>query len=130
MRLNDLGKKYLREQLKRFGSANVVANLSDAKCWQSWIQAAIWARLEKSPDETVSIEMPGRQTKDGNPRIINLYDEHFFCGKLMRYADGSYIREATFAERHACDEAAENDNGVGAFRAEVDGKQVTVFVEN
>ena len=129
MKLTTAGENYLRDQLMTYGSQSVVANLEDPKCWNLWVQDAIWARLEKSPDEDVSFELGSFSTKDKNPHTIDFYDEHFFCGSLMRYVDGSYIRDATFAERYESDAAAENDGGVGAFQTEINGEKVTVYVE-
>lgn len=48
---------------------------------------------------------------------------------LIDYSTGEVIREATGAEIAMSLEAAEYDNGVGAFRATVDGREKTVYVE-
>lgn len=49
---------------------------------------------------------------------------------LMKYEDGSFIREATTEEYEASLKAAKIDGGVGAITVEVDGEDVTCYVED
>jgi len=128
MRLNDLGKKHLREQLERFGSAKVIEMLEDDRCWQSWVADAELSMLAAGIDNTCTVYVSKRHSASGNGADIRLFDEHFDFGALRRYSDASWIRNATRAERYESDEIADRDNGVGAFKAEVDGQMVTVYV--
>jgi hypothetical protein len=50
--------------------------------------------------------------------------------KLMNYDDASEIREATQAELEASLSAAEGDGGVGAITVEINGEQVTCYVQD
>ena len=47
---------------------------------------------------------------------------------LMKYEDGSYIREATNEEIEQSNRAAERDGGVGAITVEINGENVTCYV--
>lgn len=124
--LNDAGVNYLREKLMDHGSPSVVANL-DAML-PRWITDAKNTKSLCDQDEDCTLEIKGRDSRTGNPYLIRLHDEHFDFGFLRRLSDNSVIGPATFAQLCASDEASEHDNGVGAFRAEIDGKQVSVFV--
>lgn len=49
---------------------------------------------------------------------------------LMKYEDGSFIREATQDELEASLSAAERDGGAGCITVEIDGDDVTCYVED
>jgi hypothetical protein len=48
---------------------------------------------------------------------------------LYKYDDASVIREATEEEVERSDRAARLDGGVGAITVEIDGENVTCYVE-
>lgn len=48
---------------------------------------------------------------------------------LYKYEDASYIREATQEEIDRSDRAAQLDGGVGAVTVEIDGEDVTCYVD-
>lgn len=48
---------------------------------------------------------------------------------LMRYEDATIIRQATEEEIGASREAATRDGGAGAITVELDGEQVTCYVQ-
>lgn len=50
-------------------------------------------------------------------------------GRLHNYATGDYLRRATIAERDASRKAATLDGGIGAFDVEIDGEEVTCYVD-
>lgn len=51
-------------------------------------------------------------------------------GDLMRYADASYIGDATEQEQRDSREAAEFDGGAGVIRVEIGGEMVDCYVED
>lgn len=48
---------------------------------------------------------------------------------LMRYEDGSYIRKATELELALSNRAAERDGGTGCITVEIDGEEITCYVD-
>lgn len=48
---------------------------------------------------------------------------------LMRYEDAEFIRNATAEEELQSRAAAKIDGGVGAITVEIDGEEVTCYVE-
>jgi ribosomal protein L25 (general stress protein Ctc) len=48
----------------------------------------------------------------------------------MNYTTGEDIRRATRAELRASKAAAKRDGGAGVIRVEVDGKEVSCFVQD
>lgn len=49
--------------------------------------------------------------------------------KLMKYDDAEVIREATQEELESSLNAAKRDGGVGAITVEIDGEDVTCYVQ-
>jgi len=83
--------------------------------------------------DRINFELGPQYTKNQNPIDFSMdsddWTEIETPVMLMDYATGEVIREATKTEILMSLEAAEYDNGVGAFRATVDGREITVYVE-
>jgi len=128
IRLNDAGQNYLREKLLDHGHPVVIDNLDES--FEHWVWQCNYLKSHSSPSEDCALELSAKNTNNGCPYLIRLHDDFFDFGTLKRLSDATAIRQATFSERYESDQAAEHDNGVGAFKAEVDGQMITVYVHS
>lgn len=69
--VNESGKATIAEWLLR------CAENPEAQKLDSWLSEAEASANNAMPDETIGIEMPGKDTKNGNPAVLTLEKECF-----------------------------------------------------